>query len=217
MSVAGARIAVTGASSGVGAAVARELTARGAAVVGLARRRPTIAGVDMRSLDVTDEAATAAAFAAIGPLDGLVLAHGDGTFAPLTQTTTADVRAMLDAHVLGTLHCLREAQFATAARVWVISSVAVNTAFSECSGYTAAKAGQAGLVRAAATELAPRGVLVTRVILGATDTPIWDSRPAFDRSKMMKATDVAQTLADLIQSASVYVEELVLLPAAGRL
>ena len=58
---------------------------------------------------------------------------------------------------------------------------------------------------------------MTTVILGATDTPIWDDRPGFDRSKMMKPEDVAGFLLSIVERPQIAVEEVVVTPPAGVL
>jgi hypothetical protein len=52
---------------------------------------------------------------------------------------------------------------------------------------------------------------------GATDTPIWDDRPGFDRSKMMKPEDVAGFVVAIIARPAISVEEVVVTPPAGAL
>jgi NAD(P)-dependent dehydrogenase (short-subunit alcohol dehydrogenase family) len=98
-----------------------------------------------------------------------------------------------------------------------IASVAANKAFTDCSGYTAAKAGQLGLVRVLAEEARPYDVRVTAVLPGATDTPIWDDRPGFDRTKMMKPDDVAGFVVSIVARPSIAVEEVSINPPAGAL
>ena len=73
----------------------------------------------------------------------------------------------------------------------IIGSHVAHRAFTDCGGYTAAKAGQLGLARVLAEEARPYDIRVTALLPGATDTPIWDERPGFDRTKMMKPEDVA--------------------------
>ena len=224
----GKRALVTGGSSGIGAAVAAALAGEGAAVVATGRRfvagkvrTPAIGEVVEAHLDVTDEAEVAARFAALGPIDFLVCSAGVGTFGPIVNARVADVRAMLDVHIVGTLVCAREAlrqmQPRRAGHIVVIGSHVAHRAFTDCAGYTAAKAGQAGIVRVLAEEARPYDVRVTNLLPGATDTPIWDDRPGFDRAKMMKPEDVAGFLVAIMARPGIAVEEVTIMPPAGAL
>jgi 3-oxoacyl-[acyl-carrier protein] reductase len=232
MSAAGGRLAgkvcaVTGASSGIGEAIARALAAEGAAVVAYARRfrdaraRLAAGRVAEVGLDVTDEAAVKDRFGQLATLDVLVCSHGTGQFAPIATAEVADLRAMLDCHVVGTFLCAREAlrlmKPAGRGHVVAVSSHAALRGFAECGGYTAAKAGQLGLTRVLAEEARPFGVRVTALLPGATDTPIWDDRPGFDRARMMRPADVAGVVLDLVCRPEVGVEELVVMPPGGAL
>ena len=226
--LAGRLALVTGGSSGIGAACARSLADAGAAVVACGRRfaggiaRAPADGELVRvHLDVTDEREVDARFAELPRLDVLVLSHGDATYAPIEGTSVAELRAMLDAHVVGTLACARAALRAMVPRgaghVVVVNSHAAERAFPTCGAYTAAKAGQLGLARVLAAEARAHGIRVTSVLLGATDTPIWDARPEFDRGKMMKPTDVAAFVVELVARPELAVEEVVVMPPAGAL
>ena len=60
-------------------------------------------------------------------------------------------------------------------------------------------------------------VKVTAILPGATDTPIWDDRPGFDRSKMMQPADVAGFLVSIVARPNIAVEEVTIRPPAGVL
>jgi NAD(P)-dependent dehydrogenase (short-subunit alcohol dehydrogenase family) len=228
MKMHGKVCAVTGASSGIGQAIARAFAAEGATVIGYARRfrdeSAAAAGpgrVAEVALDVTDEAQVRARFAELDALDVLVCSHGTGTFGPIATASVADLRAMLDSHVVGTFLCAREAlrlmRPARRGHIVNVSSHAALRAFADCGGYTAAKAGQLGLTRVLAEEARGDDVRVTALMPGATDTPIWDDRPGFDRSKMMRCDELASIVVELVLRPGVAIEELVVTPPAGAL
>lgn len=219
---------VTGGSSGIGAAIADALANEGAAVIATGRRftavalsKPEFGAVQKIKLDVTDEAGVRALIQAMPELDILVCSAGTGTFGPIVNAQTAMLREMLDTHIVGTFLCAREAlkrmQPRRKGHIVAIASVAANKAFTDCSGYTAAKAGQLGLVRVLAEEARPYDVRVTSVLPGATDTPIWDDRPGFDRSKMLKPEDVAGFVVSIIARPAIAVEEVSITPPGGAL
>jgi len=219
---------VTGGSSGIGGAIAKAFAAEGAAVLACGRRYthgrfapPQLGEVVYAHLDVTNEAEVKERFAELPSLDLVVCSAGVGTFAPVINASVADIRAMLDVHIVGSFLCAREAmrrmQPQRKGHIVMIGSHAADEAFTECGGYTAAKAGQLGLSRVLAAEARPYDIKVTSVQCGATDTPIWDDRPGFDRSKMMKPEDVAGFVLSIVARANVSIEEVTIRPPAGVL
>jgi NAD(P)-dependent dehydrogenase (short-subunit alcohol dehydrogenase family) len=219
---------VTGGSSGIGAACAEVLAREGAAVMATGRRfdhgparTPAFGEVVQAGLDVTDEAEVERRFAELPEVDLVVCSAGNGTFGPVVNSSAAELREMLEVHVVGTLLCaraaLRRMQPRRKGHIVVIGSHAAHHAFTDCGGYTAAKAGQLGLTRVLAAEARPYDIRVTALLAGATDTPIWDDRPGFDRSKMMKPEDVASFLLAIVARPGIAVEEVVVTPPAGVL
>lgn len=219
---------VTGGSSGIGLACAEALAEEGAAVLACGRRYPTgpaqtpaLGEITHAHLDVTDEAQVKARFAELPEVDIVVCSAGVGTFAPIVNASVAEFREMLDVHITGSFLCAREAMRRMQPRrkghIVMIGSHAAENAFTECGGYTAAKAGQLGLSRVLAAEARPYDIKVTSVMPGATDTPIWDDRPGFDRSKMMKPADVAGFIVAIVARPNISVEEVIVRPPAGVL
>lgn len=219
---------VTGGSSGIGAACAEALAAEGAGVLSTGRRYdhgpaapPALGQVVRAGLDVTDEAEVVKRFAELPEIDVLVCSAGVGTFGPVVNASATALREMLEVHVVGTLLCAREAlrrmQPRRKGHIVIVGSHVAHRAFTDCAGYTAAKAGQLGLARVLAEEARPYDIRVTTLLPGATDTPIWDDRPGFDRGKMMKPEDVASFLIAIVARPGISVEEVTLTPPAGAL
>ena len=219
---------VTGGSSGIGAACATALAAEGAGVIACGRRfapgvvaSPGFGAVEPAQLDVTDERAVTALFDQLPEVEILVVSAGTGTFAPIASATAAELRAMLEVHVVGTHNCARAALRHMMPRkrghIVIVNSHVAHRAFVDCGGYTAAKAGQLGLARVLAEEARPYNIRVTSLLPGATDTPIWDDRPGFDRAKMMSPADVAGFLVAIVARPGIAVEEVTLTPPGGAL
>ena len=207
---------------------AAALAEQGAAVVATGRRlpdrpigQPALGAVHQTHLDVLDEAEVTTRFAQMPQLDIVVCSAGVGTFGPIVNAKLSDLRDMLDVHIAGTFLCAREAlrrmQPKRSGHIVVIGSHVAHRAFTDCAGYTAAKAGQLGLVRVLAEEARPYDIRVTALLPGATDTPIWDDRPGFDRSKMMTPADVASFLVAIVARPGISVNEVTLTPPAGAL
>ncbi len=185
---------VTGAGQGIGAAIARALAARGAAVVvadldGARARQvagdlgPDAVGV---ACDVTDEAAVAAltgtATERFGRLDVFVNNAGIARDASLRNMTLADFRAVIDVHLVGSWLGVRAAAAVMreqgSGSIINISSISGKVGNPGQTNYSAAKAGIVGLTKAAAKELAPKGIRVNAVQPGLIRTPMTEAMPA---------------------------------------
>jgi NADP-dependent 3-hydroxy acid dehydrogenase YdfG len=224
--LAGRVIAVTGASRGIGLAIAQVLHAAGAQVLAGARQMPEpgLPGIGFALLDVTDEASVQAfAQRAIETgADTLVNNAGVGVFGPLEAATVEDYRRVFDTNVLGTLLATRHFLPAFRARharglsshlVNVTSDVSTRT-FAHGSIYTASKHAQRALTQATAHEGQHFGLRVTEIRPGMTDTHFNASTPGTpERAGHLRAHDVAQAvLYALCAPAHVRVDEVVVHP-----
>lgn len=180
----GKHAVVTGASRGIGLAIARALLAQGARVTLLARDAAALeaaaAGLgndtSWQTVDVTDAARVNDAFARAGTVDILVNNAGQAASAPFGRTDAALWQRMLDANLTGAYHCIQAALPGMVdlgwGRIVNVASTAGLTGYRYVAAYCAAKHGLVGLTRALALELADKGVTVNAVCPGYTETDL---------------------------------------------
>ncbi|MBM5810418.1 MAG: SDR family oxidoreductase [Gammaproteobacteria bacterium] len=181
---------VTGASQGIGAAIARRFAAEGAHVALCARRADVLAGVtedirraggsaSHRALDVADDAALTAfvadTAAAQGRLDVVVNNAPSVTYGAVTDMTIdtfrRDFRVNVDAAFVTTREAFRIMLPARRGSIVNIASINGLLALTGMSAYGAAKAALIHFTRCAAIEGAPAGVRVNVIAPGVINTP----------------------------------------------
>ena len=180
--LAGRRAVVTGASRGIGAAIAEALARLGAEVTLLGRDKAALEGGAkaiggrIAVADVTDAKAVADAFTHAGPMGILVNNAGVAKSAPFARTDDAMWREALDVNLWGAIHCTRAALPAMLEAGWGrivnVASTAGITGFPYVTAYSAAKHALVGLTRSLALETAKKGVTVNAVCPGYTETDV---------------------------------------------
>ncbi len=205
----GKHVAVSGASRGIGRAIALRLAAEGARVSLLARSREgleetasSIGGTHVAPVDVRDRDAVDRAFAgaadANGPLFAFVAVSGLGGANEAGAGDRWD--DLVATNLSGTYWSLRAAQRHLepgphARHFVVISSILARIAVPFYTGYSASKAGLLGLVRSLAAELAPEHVQVNAICPGWIDTDMaWSGLDAMPGTREESYTEAMKAV-----------------------
>lgn len=199
---------VTGASRGIGAAVARALDEAGVRL-GLASRTGDDLGIEGAigvPCDVRDPASLEAAVAAVvdrhGGIDILVVNAGVGSYGPILDLPPDELDEMIDVNVKGAIHAVRAALPALlrspAGDIVTIASEAGRRGLPLEAVYCASKFAQVGLTRALDHELREHGIRCTNVCPGgvATDFAMGRGRtPDMPQlAGMMRPEEVAEAV-----------------------
>jgi NADP-dependent 3-hydroxy acid dehydrogenase YdfG len=207
MNLNGKTAVITGASRGIGAAVARQLHARGVRL-GLASRSGDDLGLDSvvaQACDVRDLAAleTLCATTAqrFGGIDIVVANAGVGAYGSFLDLSLAHLDEMIDVNLKGTLYAVRAAlphMLGREGDVITLASEAGRRGLPNEAVYCASKFGQVGFTRALDHELREHGIRCTNICPGgvATDFALDDGRGRTEDvlPGMMTAEDVADVV-----------------------
>ena len=175
-------VLVTGASSGIGAAIAQAFAAEGARVtatgataaeVDAARARPEMQGIELAALDVRDDAAVRALVLAQGELD--VVVNCAGIIRRGAEHEPEAFAQVLDINLTGTMRVCAAARAGLKARSGCIVNTASMLSFfggGLVPGYSASKGGVAQLTKSLAIAYAADGIRVNAVAPGWIATPL---------------------------------------------
>ncbi len=197
---------VTGASAGIGAAVARRLAEEGVQL-GLASRRGTDLGLEGAVAGVCDvrdygqvEALVAETVERFGRLDILVANAGVGVYFPFEELSLEDIDEMIDVNAKGTIYAVKAALphllASGEADIVTLASEAGRRGLPGEAVYCASKFAQVGFTRSLDHDLRERGVRCTNVCPGgvATEFALGRGRPEEALVRMMSADDVADAV-----------------------
>lgn len=230
-------VVITGASQGLGAAIAEAfaaepdvhlaLLARSEANLAQVAERCRVLGAQVQVFpcDVTDAEAVKRVADAIRKIWGAadVLVNNAGLFrsGAFLDTSLAEFEEQISVNLTSafivTQAFLPKMLAQKAGHVFFMASVASIRAYVGGASYCAAKHGLLGLARVVREECKPHGIRVTTLLPGATRTPSWDGVDVLDE-RLMHPQDVAQTLlAAWKLSGRAVMEEVILRPQLGDL
>lgn len=230
-------VVITGASQGLGEAIALAFAQKGPCTLALVARnaaklervaeRVRAHGAETLVLpcDVTDPSAVTHMAEQVHALAGTpdVVVNNAGSFQPglLTELSleqfTTQIHANLTSAFLVTQAFLPGMVQRKKGHLFFMASIASLKGYPNGAAYCAAKHGLLGLARTLREETKPQGVRVTTLMPGAARTPSWDGTPEPD-DRFMAPEDIAEALVGIYAlSPRTVVEEIVLRPQLGDL
>lgn len=228
------RILITGASRGIGRAIAQKLAApdvtlllHGRDTVALAETckavQPHCANVVKLVHDLATENGVANLISKVGsePLDVLINNAGVAVVKPFREITPEEWRQTLGVNVSAPFLLIQHfsGQMPPGSSIVNILSIAAKTAFPNWSAYCMSKFALEGFSQSVRAELREHCVRVVNIYPAATNTEIWDDVAGdWPREKMIAADQVADAVAyALSRPADVAIENITLSNAAGNL
>jgi len=217
---------ITGASGGIGAAIARTLHAQGATVVLTGTRVDALAALaaelgdraQIHPADLRDPEAADALISAAGPLDILVNNAGFTRDMLAMRMKDEDWQSVLDVDLTAPFRLIRAALRTMlrrrAGRIVGIASIVGATGNAGQANYAAAKAGMVGMTKALAQEVGSRGVTVNIVSPGFIQTAMTDVLPEAQRTalaariplgRLGQPADIAAAVAYLVSDEAGWV------------
>jgi 3-oxoacyl-[acyl-carrier protein] reductase len=186
-------VIVTGASRGLGAAIAARLAADGFHVLAVARKEGAAAErITPVAFDLADTAAIPGFVRSLrqrfGPIYGLVNNAGLGTEGLLANMPDGDIEALIRLNTLSPIllskYVVRGMMAQGRGRVVSISSIVASTGFNALSVYAATKASVVGFTRSLAREVGRVGVTVNAIAPGFIDTEMTRGLNEKDRERI---------------------------------
>lgn len=227
---------VTGASAGIGKAIAEAFAEAGNTVICTARRKGKLeqlvkniekkggeAYVRVCDISKSGEVKKTAKFILdkFGKVDALINCAGVTEFKLFMDSNEKDYDSIMDINLKGAFLCMREVLPSMVKRkdgqIINILSVAAVTTFQYSSLYAASKAGLKAMSEGIRAEVRKDNIKVINIMPGATDTEMWDKDfRDKNRNRMMSAEDIGRLTLDVFnQPKSLVTEDVVVRPIKG--
>jgi len=225
---------VTGASSGLGSAFARQLIQHGSTVYGLARRFDRLQSLQSElgpefhpiECEVTNESSVNDAVSGLDQLDILINNAGLGRFSPVESQTKMDWDLQIDTNLTGVYLCTRAAvpimkaqnqRTGFGGHILHIASVAGLVGNAHLSAYNATKFGLRGFSEATMKELRGDGIKVSCICPGSVETEFASVAGSQGAPNPMQPEDIASTVIHVLQAPNNYlISEVVMRPLRPR-
>lgn len=222
---------VTGASRGLGLAIARELSTRGFRTIlvgrdecALAKVAASIQNAETVACDIRDPQAVAALARVVGRRKLSVLINNAGIAGPTADVTKLDFatwRDVIETNLHGTFLVTQTLLTKLGKGSVVLNnlSIAAREVFPGMAAYSTSKRGLAAFTDVLREELRPKGIRVVAMLPGAVDTAIWQQFwPTANRRGMMRPETIARLVAEAVTiPEEACLEELVIRPTKGSL
>ncbi|MBK9228552.1 MAG: SDR family oxidoreductase [Ignavibacteria bacterium] len=229
---------VTGASTGIGKAIAEKFSGKGCTVVITARSKSRLDDIvkEIRLTgreamayvcDVSSERSVIHTAKKIqekyGTIDVLINNAGSTVFKSFLDTETKDYDNVIDTNLKGPFLCMKavlpQMIRKKTGSIINILSVAANTTFENSSVYSASKAGMQAMASCIRKEVRKHNIKICNIYPGAVETDMWDikARQQF-RNRMMTPADIGDIAFDVYNKPErLMVEDLVVRPVKGDL
>ncbi|MDP4115319.1 MAG: SDR family oxidoreductase [Bacteroidota bacterium] len=228
-------IIITGASSGIGKAAAKEFARTGFKIFTIARRinelnrindelekeKISVETFPCNVASATNVEQVIKKIVAENRIGCLINNAGITSFKPALDNSVKDITDIISTNLLGSIYNIKYLlpHFIKNEGGTIINiiSTAARKLFTESSAYTASKMGLLGYTDVLREEVRKHNIRVINVLPGATDTSMWSVEDRKEHShRMMTADDVARTLVWLfLQQGNLVTEEITIRPIAG--
>ena len=228
---------ITGASSGIGKAAAKEFARTGAKVYASARRLTELERLDkelsqdklsveilpcnVASSQNVDQ--TVKKIYTSGKIDCLINNAGITSYKAAVDNSVQEINDVININMYGSIYCAKYMlpNFIKQGGGTIINvlSTAVSSLFTESSAYTASKMGLLGYMNVLREEVRKYNIRIINLVPGATETPMWPSEIRKEKSdRMMTGEDIAQLMVwAYLQKGNMVLEEITIRPLQGNL